>query len=82
MDWEAGDKTEGQTLWRKLRVFCDGADGHWKQVEGFMKTSLTNICNFIELVLYHGVSHLARLLRPAFHPPSCQFMSLHNHGLT
>jgi len=31
MDWEAGSLTEGQTLWRKLRVFCDGADGHWKQ---------------------------------------------------
>jgi len=31
MDWEAGSLTEGQTLWRKLRVFCDGADGQWKQ---------------------------------------------------
>jgi len=31
MDWTAGTLTEDQTLWRKLRVYCDGADGFWKQ---------------------------------------------------
>lgn len=31
VDWNAGDLGENQTLWRKLRVFCDGTDGQWKR---------------------------------------------------
>ena len=35
---------DNQTLWRKLRVFCD-ADGHWKKVE---QRETVNICSFVE----------------------------------